>query len=151
MEVDVFISHHTQSSLKTVEAICNSLESQKIRCWYAPRDTVGAYASSITEAISKCKIFVLILNKESSYSQDVLNEINLAFDRVRKNEEINIIPFHTSSEDISSDAKYYLSRIHWIDAVTPPLQDRIDELTQKIKYILGKNKTFETQENNRNL
>ena len=93
MEVDVFISHHTQSSLKTVEAICNSLENQKIRCWYAPRDTIGTYASSISDAISKCKIFVLILNKESSYSQDVLNEINLAFERMRRTKKLVLFHF----------------------------------------------------------
>ena len=108
MEIDVFISHHTKSSLAITEAVCNSLESKGVRCWYAPRNTEGNYAKSIVDAIKKCKIFLLILNKESSYSEDVLNEINIAVERLRQKEEMSFLPFHISNEEISSDAKYYL-------------------------------------------
>lgn len=138
MNFDVFISYHTKSSSHITEAVCNALENQKIKCWYAPRNISGSYAKSITQAINKCKIFLIILNKESSYSEDVLNEINLAVERVRKGEDISIIPFQTSEEDISDDAKYYLGRIHWVDAITPPLEQRINELTSRISYILKK-------------
>ena len=147
MKVDVFISHHTKSSLKITEAICNNLESKNIRCWYAPRNTVGAYAKSIVEAINNCKIFLLILNKEASYSEDVLNEINLAVERVRASENISIIPFHISNEDISQDAKYYIGRMHWIDAITPPLEKRIEELSQRISYLLNLNGEITEEKN----
>ena len=147
MKVDVFISHHTKSSLKITEAICNNLESKNIRCWYAPRNTVGAYAKSIVEAINNCKIFLLILNKEASYSEDVLNEINLAVERVRASENISIIPFHISNEDISQDAKYYIGRMHWIDAITPPLEKRIEELSQRISYLLNLNDEITEEKN----
>lgn len=139
MEFDVFISYHTKSSTHITEAVCNALESKRIKCWYAPRNIEGSYAKSIVDAIGKCKIFLLILNKEASYSEDVLNEINLAVERVRKGEEIAIIPFHISEEDISPDAKYYLGRIHWVDAINPPMEKRINELVSRISYILNKN------------
>ena len=58
-----------------------------------PRNISGSYARSIVEAINKCKVFLLILNKESSYSEDVLNEINLAVERVRKGEGHINYPF----------------------------------------------------------
>lgn len=138
MNVDVFISHHTRSSLHITEAICNSLESLGTKCWYAPRDTEGAYASSIVAAIKSCRVFILVLNKESSYSEDVLNEINLAVERMRKGEDISILPFHISKDEISDDAKYYLGRMHWIDAVNPPMMERIKELTNKVQTYLGK-------------
>ena len=138
MNIDVFISHHTSSSLHITEAICNSLESNGIKCWYAPRDTVGDYASSIVDAIYSCRVFVLVLNKESSYSEDVLNEINLAVDRMRASEDISILPFHISKDEISGKAKYYLGRMHWIDAIDPPMMDRIKELTNKVQTYLGK-------------
>ena len=148
MEFDVFISYHTKSSTHITDAVCNALESKKIKCWYAPRNIAGSYAKSIVDAIGRCKIFLLILNKESSYSEDVLNEINLAVERMRKGDDISIIPFHISEEDISPDAKYYLGRIHWVDAINPPMEKRINELVSRVAYVLNKNidSNFETQQ-----
>ena len=136
--IDVFISHHTSSCLPVTQAICNNLESIGIRCWYAPRDTDGAYAASIVSAINKCSVFVLVLNHQSSVSQDVLNEINIAVERIRHGENLSILPFLISSDSISDDAKYYIGRIHWIDAVTPPLEQRIEELKMRTIAILNK-------------
>ena len=66
MDIDVFIGHHTKSSLHIVEGIVNKLEAVGIRCWYAPRDTEGAYASSIAKALNSCSVFLLILNRAAS-------------------------------------------------------------------------------------
>lgn len=137
MGIDVFISYHTSTSSHITKAICNCLESSGIRCWYAPRDTVGSYANSIANAISECKVFVVVLNREASFSEDVLNEMNLAFERVRTGDNIAILPFHISAEEISNDAKYYLGRIHWIDAINPPIEERINELKNVIMARLG--------------
>lgn len=57
MKCEVFISYHTETSLHIVESIVNKLEATGIRCWYAPRNTVGPYAGSITAAINNCRIF----------------------------------------------------------------------------------------------
>ena len=150
--IEVFISHHTQSCLKITEAICHSLEEKGIRVWYAPRDTQDSYAKNITDVINECKVFVLILNHESSESFDVLNEINYVSERLRKKEPVHVIPFQISNEDISAEAKYYLGRLHWLDAVTPPLEKRIIELTDRICFILNKGKSkeinIEDEENN---
>lgn len=139
MNNDVFISHHTDSSLHIVRAIVNKLESNNIKCWYAPRDTEGDYAGSIANAIEECRIFLLILNKDASESPHVLNELNLVTERLSKREEVNIIPFHISDNDISSEAKHYIGRMHWIDAMTPPMYKRVDELVDKIAGLLDKN------------
>lgn len=136
--VDVFISHHTSTCLPVTQAICHSLESSGLRCWYAPRDTDQAYAASIVSAINQCRIFVLVLNYQSSVSQDVLNEINLAVERLRKGEKLIILPFQISPDMIGDDAKYYIGRIHWIDAVTPPMEQRIEELKMRILTVLEK-------------
>lgn len=116
MNIDVFISYHTNSSLHIVEAIVNKLEAGGVRCWYAPRDVVGDYAGRIAEAISECKVFLLILNKSASESPQVLNELNLVTERLANKENVNIMPFHTADKDI-----YYIGRMHWIDAVTLPM------------------------------
>lgn len=151
MNNDVFISHHTDSSLHIVKAIVNKLESSGVKCWYAPRDTEGDYAGSIANAIDNCKIFLLILNKNASESPHVLNELNLVTERLSKKEEVSIIPFHISDDDISAEAKYYIGRMHWIDAMTPPMYERVDELVDKIAGLLDKNiSDFENKKDNYN-
>ena len=138
MNIDVFISHHTKSSLHIVEGIVNKLEAVGIRCWYAPRDTEGAYASSIAKALNSCSVFLLILNRAASESFHVLNEIDMAAKRLTRNEDVKIIPFHVADDEIGADAQYYLGRIHWIDAMTPPMYQRIDELVEHISRLLQK-------------
>ena len=139
MKVDVFISHHTETSLSIAEAIANKLEFHGIRCWYAPRDTEGDYAGSIIKAIKSCSTFLIILNHNSSYSPHVLNELNAVTQRLANNEKVNIIAFHTADDDISDAAQYYLGRIHWIDAMKPSIFDRINELVTKITVIYDRN------------
>ena len=121
MDIDVFVSHHTSSSLHIVEAIVNKLEANGVRCWYAPRDTEGSYAGSIVRAINACSVFLLILNRPASESVHVLNEIDMATKRLTKKEKISLIPFHVADDEIAEDAQYYLGRLHWIDAMTPPM------------------------------
>ena len=138
MNIDVFISHHTSSSLHIVEGIANKLETSGLRCWYAPRDTQDSYANSISQALQSCSVFLLILNKAASESFHVLNEIDMISKRLVKGESVHIVPFHTADDDISQDAQYYLGRMHWIDAMTPPMYKRIDELVEYINRALGR-------------
>lgn len=137
MNIDIFISYHTSSSLHITEAIVNKLESNSIRCWYAPRNVVGEYAASIEKAINECKIFLVIINGEAAKSFDVKSEINLAVERIRKKEDIVIIPFKVSDDDFSGGLKYYLGQEHWIDATEPSILDRIEELVPRVSAILG--------------
>ena len=144
MDIDVFVSHHTSSSLHIVEAIVNKLENNGVRCWYAPRDTEGSYAGSIARAINACSVFLLILNRPASESVHVLNEIDMATKRLTKKEKISLIPFHVADDEIAEDAQYYLGRLHWIDAMTPPMYQRVEELTAMILQTLGRENSVGT-------
>ncbi len=147
MEIDVFISHHTSSSLYIVEAIVNKLEGVGVRCWYAPRDTNGAYAGSIADAIHSCKVFLLILNKPSSYSFDVLNEINMVSERLRNAEHVIVIPFHTADAneetlgDVYAEKKQYadasncyLAVLNMLEKYFPHKVDYINRVKEKMKF-----------------
>lgn len=138
MNIDVFVSHHTSSSLHIVEGIVNRLESSGLKCWYAPRNTQGHYADSITEAIDTCEVFLLVLNKPASESFHVLNELELVCDRLIKGESVHVVPFHVGDAEISRKAQYYIKRMHWIEAIDPPIYERIDELVAHINTILGR-------------
>lgn len=137
MDIDVFISYHTESSQQIADAIVNKLESKGIRCWYAPRNVQNAYGGSIANAINSCKVFLLILNRSASESVHVLNEISMATDRLNRGEDIKIIPFHVADQQIEPEAKFFISRLHWIDAMTPPMEEHIDKLAELITNMLS--------------
>ena len=135
-KIDVFLSYeHTLKSV--VDKICYDLEKDGIRCWYAPRDVVGDYATSIVNAIDEAGVFVVLLNKESSQSAHVLNEVEIAYRRIiEKQGELTILPFKLDDKDLSKAMEYYVKRMHWIDASTQGIDDAVNELKAKIKGII---------------
>ena len=135
---EVFISYHTKTGGDVVHKIVSILEKRGITCWYAPRNVGDNYAHSIVKAIRGCRVFLLVLNKESNNSAHVLNEINCAFNRFKNHEDIVLLPFRIDSCDLSDDIYYYLGRIHIMDGVLPPEEIRIQELAARISALLGK-------------
>ena len=134
MQHEVFISYHRNSSAELVEHIVAALESHGIKCWYAPRDVDSSYAGDIVKAINTCKVFLLVMNEQSSHSAHVLNEIDCAFNRFHQHESIRLLPFRTDNREISDDVRYYLGRIHSLDGTEPPEEDRINALVSRISY-----------------
>lgn len=137
MNIDVFISYE-HNSKSIADNICSVLESFKIRCWYAPRDVIGDYATSICEAIDSAKVFIVVLDKNSSNSPHVLNEVEMAYKRIMDaSSKLVIMPFKVSSEELSKSMEYYIKRMHWIDATSKDLQMSILELKNKIITVIG--------------
>lgn len=148
MNVDVFISHHTDSSKYIVKAIANKLESVGIRCWYSGRDIIGgSYADIIMQAIASCKIFLLVLNREASESPHVRNELEAITNRLVSKENVTILSFRMEDSDIAMGALYYTQRFHWIDALDPPMYMRIEELADRVEKLLGREENKSGQEN----
>lgn len=135
--MDVFISYEHQSK-SIADNICAYLESKGVRCWYAPRDVVGPYADAIVKAIEECKVFVLILNQNSSESVHVLNEVEMAYKRIMGG-ELTLVPFKVDDGTLSKSMEYYVKRLHWIDAVSATLDQAIEQLYKQLVPILGLN------------
>lgn len=140
---EVFISYHTGSSAETVKQLAEALESTGITCWYAPRDVEGRYASSIVKAIQSCKVFLVVLSKGANLSEHVMNEIECAFTRFSKHEDITLLPFRVDEFELNMDLSYYLSRIHIMDGGIPPAVLKVQELIDRIGNILGKEYAIE--------
>lgn len=136
--MDVFISYEHESK-SIADNIVAVLESKGVRCWYAPRDVYGDYATSIVEAIERCKAFVLILNHKSSESPHVLNEVEMAYQRILQGELV-IVPFKVDEGVLSKAMEYYIKRLHWIDAASSTLEQSIVALYEKLAPILGLDK-----------
>jgi hypothetical protein len=133
MAHDVFISHSTNNR-PVANAVCAALERIAIRCWIAPRDVMPGrpYSGEITRAIQQSRAFVLIFSEQSNNSGQVLREVQLA-----ANSRLHIIQFRIDPVVPSDDLEYYLSGPHWLDAVTPPLENHIEQLQVSVKALLA--------------
>jgi hypothetical protein len=134
MNYDVFVSYSKQDKV-VADAVVSALEQQGFRCWYAPRDIKPSadWGDSITEAISECKIVLLIFSKSSNQSHRVRDEIYFAI-----SEEKVILPFRIENLDPTGAMRLHLSSRHWLDAYQPSWQAHIDGLVSSIADTMGR-------------
>lgn len=132
MAHDVFISHSSKDKIMA-DAVCAGLEARGIRCWIAPRDVLPGmeWTGAIVDAIASCRVFLLIFTDNSNQSTQTLKEVDFAV-----NHEKTIIPFRLADIKPTGSMEYYLGAIHWLDALTPPVEKHIDELANYIERIL---------------
>lgn len=146
-----FISYSHKDKI-IADAVLNKLEQNNIKCWIDYRDAdVGVdYAASIVKAIKACDYFILIFSACSNNSKHVLNEVNSAVNTCAK-----IIPFKIDDIEFNESLEYYLGKTHWLDALTPPLENHINSLINTIKKNVDvkvikteTNQVFEKKDNN---
>ncbi len=129
---EVVISY-SFSDKNDANAVCAGLEEGGIRCWIAPRDVLPGrpWSGEIARAIKQAKILVLLLTGEANHSKRVLAEIDVAL-----NNGLTVVPVKLDESELSDELQIYLSATHWLDAITPPLAERIQELREKLQSYL---------------
>lgn len=129
---DVFISYN-QVDKPVADAVCAKLEARKIRCWIAPRDVRPGmgYPEEIINGITGSRIMVLVFSSHSNDSPHVLREISTAV-----NKGLIIIPFRIENVKPSKSMEYLIGVPHWLDAITPPLEQHLDVLSETIENFL---------------
>jgi hypothetical protein len=132
MAHDVFISH-SSSDKPVADSVCAVLENSGIRCWIAPRDVQPGrpFAGEITRGIQQSKVLVLIFSAHSNNSEQVLREVQLAAES-----HLHIVQFRIENTHVNDDLRYYLSTPHWLDALTPPLENHLARLKVSIAALL---------------
>lgn len=132
MAYDVFISHSSKDKA-LADAICAGLENRGIRCWIAPRDVQPGeeWTKAIVNAIDDCKIFLLVLSDNSNKSSQAIREVDCA-----EKHEKTIIPFRIEDIQPTGSMEYYLGSLHWLDAITRPMEQNIEKLADYIGHIL---------------
>ena len=134
MTHDVFICHSSKD--RTIaNAICSKLEQNRIRCWIAPRDVIPGreYAQSIIEAISGSKLTVLVFSDNSNQSPHVHREIERTVSH-----GIPILPFRVDDVIPSPALEYFISDAHWLDAITPPMEQHLHHLAGTVRLLLDR-------------
>ena len=134
MAHDVFISHSHQDK-PVADAVCAGLESAGIRCWIAPRDILpgNEWGASIIDAISGCRVMIVIFSAHANASKQVLREVERCVSR-----EITIVPLRVDNVMPSGSMEYFLGTPHWLDAMTPPLERHIARLVDIMRAILAR-------------
>ena len=133
MPYDVFISHSSQDKL-IAEAVCNRLESAGIRCWIAPRDINAGegWSAAIMRGIDLCRVMVLVFSDHANGSAHVRREVAHAC-----GQELIVIPLRIRDTFPKGDLQYYLSELHWLDALTPPLERHLEALSARVTHLLS--------------
>jgi hypothetical protein len=132
MAHDVFICHSSRD--RTIaNAICSKLEQNRIRCWIAPRDIIPGtdYSESIVEAISAAKLTVFVFSDHSNRSPHVHREIERTVSH-----GIPVLPFRVDDVVPSPSLEYFISDAHWLDAITPPVEQHLDQLVGTVRLLL---------------
>jgi hypothetical protein len=133
MAHDVFISHSSKD--KTfADAVCATLECKNIRCWIAPRDVPPGthYGAALDKAIEGSNIFILLISKRSNKSAQVIRELEIAADN-----GIPIIPIRIEDIEPTDAMRYYVKSLHWLDAMTPPIERHLEKITASVQTFLS--------------
>ncbi len=132
MAYDVFVSYSHEDKL-TADAVCATLEGQGIRCWIAPRDiTPGQeWGQAIIQGISGARIMVVVFSHHSNESQQVMREVERAV-----HAGIAVLPFRIEDVIPSGSMEYFLSSMHWLDALTDNMEEHIHSLAASIRASL---------------
>ncbi len=132
MAHDVFVCYSSED--KTIaNAACAKLESAGIRCWIAPRDPIAGipYGRQLVDAITAARIVLLIFSGNANRSEHVLRELEVASDSGKI-----IVPFRIENVVPSGDLRYYITRVHWLDAMSPPMEARLNELVALMQRLM---------------
>jgi hypothetical protein len=131
---DAFISYSSHD--KTVaDAACALLETRGIRCWIAPRDVTPGmdWGSEIIDAINGARVMVLVYSSSANESGQIRREVERG---VHKG--IPIVPFRIEDVPMSKSLEYFISAQHWLDALTPPLEQHLDYLARTVALLLSR-------------
>jgi hypothetical protein len=133
MAHDVFISYSTADK-PAADAVCSILEKSGVRCWIAPRDIMpGAdWGGSIVNGIRASRVLLLVFSTNANRSNQIKREVEVAADS-----GVTIVPLRIENILPSDSFKYFLGNIHWLDALTPPLERHLQEVATKVVAILS--------------
>jgi TIR domain len=132
MAFDAFISHSSKDKA-AADAACAVLERAGVRCWIAPRDVMpgGEYGAAIIDAIDQCRVMVLIFSSSANESRQIHREIERAV-----NKGVPIIPVRIEEVLPTKSMEYFIGALHWLDALSPPLEKHLQRLAETVKAIL---------------
>ena len=132
MAHDIFVSYSSFDK-PIADAICFKLENERIRCWIAPRDVMPgvSYPEALIDAINNSKLLVLVFSSNANNSKQVVREVERAVSK-----GIPILPVRIEDVVPTKQMEYLISSVHWLDAMTPPIERHLESLVETAKLFL---------------
>ncbi len=110
-----------------------SSKSLGIRCWIAPRDILpgSEYGGAIIEAIHHSRVLVLVFSSHANSSPQIRREVERAVNR-----GVPIVPLRIENITPTQSLEYFIGTVHWLDALTPPMEQHLQRLGQAVQALL---------------
>jgi len=133
MAHDVFISYSSEDK-PIADAVCAKLEARRIRCWIALRDVLPGrrFGHAIAQAIGASRVVVLVFSASANRSEWVSRELERAVHHA-----LPILPLRVEDVTPSGEMELLLAGQHWLDALTPPLEQHLRKLADAVSALLG--------------
>lgn len=132
MAHDVFVSYCSQDK-PIADAVCAALERQAIRCWMAPRDVLpgASWSEAIITALEQSRVLVVVFSAGANASPQVMREVERAVHLGRP-----VLPLRIEDVEMAKSFQYFLGVPHWLDAITPPLEQHLDRMVESVGRLL---------------
>lgn len=91
------------------------------------------WGSEIIDAINGARVMVLVYSASANESGQIRREVERG---VHKG--IPIVPFRIEDVPMSKSLEYFISAQHWLDALTPPLEQHLDYLARTVTLLLSR-------------
>ena len=130
MAHDVYLCYDDKD-LDTALNVCETLESNGLKCWMKNRDIFGdSRGKAIVKAIKKTKLFILIHSENTKSSKFIFNEVTEAFDANR-----SFLVYHIDDSKLEDDLEFILDSKPSINAY-PNHEDKSSVLIQYAKKLV---------------
>ena len=134
MAHDVFISHSSKNKA-IADAVVTVLEANGVLCWIAPRDITPSleWGESIIDGIENSRIMVLVFTADANASPQVRREVERA-----AGHGVAILPLRLEDVRLGRALEFFIGNVHWLDAVSPPLETHLKILAETVKKLLAR-------------
>jgi hypothetical protein len=90
------------------------------------------WSGEIMKAIDKCKVMVLVFSSNANESVQIIREVEAAVHRGKP-----ILPLRIENILPSDSMAFFMNSVHWLDAISEPLERHLEELVQAVSALLG--------------
>src|SRR5262249_60023619 len=85
----------------------------------------------IVRAIDNCRVMVLIFSASANNSRQTRREVERGI-----HNGVPLVPMRIEDVPPTESFAYFMSSVHWLDALTPPLEEHLQKLAASIKALL---------------
>jgi hypothetical protein len=134
MAQEVFICH-VQADRGVAEAVAAGLEAAGIHCRTGSSLDIPSRTGrvEITDVFSSTGVLVLVLSAAANESPQFVREVEAAF-AIRY---LIVVPLRVEEVALNKTLEPIIGHLHWVDAITPPIEAHFDRLVAKVREALS--------------